>query len=320
MKIQEGDTVFTVKDLNDEDNCFATHIVSTEGCGVTGVQQGTHAVNENTGDLRYNIPNFFFGFNPQQYQPEYSIKFFNAEGNPFYGQDIDYYLDQSQSDYYFINDNSDTGDTWIGVPQNGVREHQFPVMQQDALLEVFGTLDFQDPQEPGFTNLGTAAFILFRVRVLELGINCKHETTVFSNLFQSRQVDSPSPRTINLIRGSLCETCQAVPGGTNVVAHFMSTEHLTLADIVANKIRLFKTQADAQSNNLSEQIDSGRHGPLERDFGENNTIISYYYDGRDNRDNDPWSGSQQGTLECTRLRLRQCREDDRDDRDDRDGR
>jgi len=306
--IQEGDTVFTVKDNHDEENCFATHIVSAEGCGVDGVQEGVPTLNEETGVVRFNIPSFFFGFDPQLYQHEYAIKFLDNLGNPFYSEDLTYYLSQSTSGFFWINDNT-PDDEWIGVPENqaGV-ESNFPVLQSDALLYVFGQQNFQDPQVPGYQNIGTAKSVLFRVRVLELGVGCKHQTTIPSQLVLGRQIgdkNAPTPRTINLSGGTLCQACGVAKGGKTVEAHYMAFTDLTLEEIVANKVRLFKTENAAQNNTLSEQIDSNRYGPL--DMRVLDAIITYYYNSSDQRSStDPWSGSQQKPEECSDAVLRVC--------------
>ena len=310
-EIQEGDTVFTVKDLNDEDNCFATHVVTAAGCGLDGLPEGVSTLNQETGLLRYDISSFFFGVDPQLYQFEYAIKFLDNLGNPFYSQDINSYLDQSQSGFTFINDNVQ-GDEWIEVPQGGNILNNFPVFQQQALLAVFDTLDFEDPQEPGYQSIGTAKSVLFRVRVLELGVGCKHETTIPSQLFVTRQIgdkNGPTPRTINLNRGTLCQACGVAKGGEIVEAHYMALSDLTFEQIVDNKVRLFKTENDAQNNTLSEQIDSGRYGPTTRRVLD--AIITYYYNSSDQRTSvDPWSGSQQEPIECSEPVIQKCFEAD----------
>ena len=296
--IQEGNTVFTVKDNHDQENCFATLTVNVEGCGVDGVEKG-----EINLDGVYDIPSFFFGFTPQENQPEYSIKLFDPQGNPFHYQDLQYYLDNSQSGYYLADEN----DTWIVVPQNGVDETQFPADAQAALLEIFDTLDFEPPQEPGFSSIGTFSQALFRVRLLEVGTSCKHETSEFSD-FEIEEKKLPEAQVIGLVGGSLCEACQATRGGSNVEGYYMSPEPLGLNSIVENKIRLYKTEQAAINADLREQIDSKRYGDQERQETFLIPNITYYYDARDERENNPWHGSQQAPLECTRKRLELCRD------------
>ena len=197
-----------------------------------------------------------------------------------------------------------------GIPNSSTKPvftiANFPVFKQDALLYVFGQQDFQDPQEPGYQNIGTATSVLFRVRVLELGIGCKHQTIIPSQLLATRQAGGPTPRTINLNRGNLCQTCLISREGVEIiVAHYMSTRDLTLQEIVTNKVRLFKTENAAQNNTLSEQIDSGRHSSRIRSGLDN--IFTYYYNSSDQRSStDPWSSSQEQTIECTGAVLKEC--------------